>query len=97
MELILGLTLLAVLILPPMLLAGYEVIEEVFINQSYWDLDKLVMIITQQSGVSMENENTVYDGMITVEIPVSEPQEVAYEPYPQLDVEVEIISGAPQA
>lgn len=31
-------------------------------------------------GVEQEQGNAVFDGMITVEIPIQEPQEVAYEP-----------------
>lgn len=42
-------------------------------------------------------EPAVYDGMITVEIPVSDPQVVAYESPSQFESEIEIIKHSSRA
>ncbi len=90
MEVITSLILLSVLVLPPMVLAGKEAVEMFFSDQ--------VTIRTGQADVATSGEAesstmSVYDGMDTVEIPVMEPQVVAYEPVlpPGDDGQVEFI------
>ena len=75
MELIASLILLSVFVIPPMALAGMEVIDRLFSNGAQGNLSKGQSILETN-----QEESSLYDGMITVEIPVMEPQDVAYEP-----------------
>ena len=79
MELVASLILLVVLIVPPFYLAGREVLTMFFFDEA-----------DAVSGKHRRDEPEwetppVFDGMITVEIPVSDNQVVAYDPVLEAD------------
>lgn len=90
MEVITSLILLSILVLPPMMLAGKEAVELFFPNQNS---SRPGQLDAPTSSDSDQAKAAVYDGMATVEIPVMEPQVVAYEPVlpPGEDDQIEFI------
>lgn len=94
MEFITSLIILFLLILPPFYLAGRELFMTVIPNRHG------VPVSAGQPEEEPEWENSqVYDGMITVEIPVYDNQVVAYDPVFETDFaeELEIIIPPSQA
>lgn len=97
MELLTSLILLVVLA-PPLFLAGKEAVEILLFNETGFRFGKRGQagdVRNRHAGGEADPQAaSVYDGMITVEIPVSGHQVVAYEPPPQIagDGEVEVIS-----
>ena len=89
MELIFSLVLLAVLVVPPLYLASREVLARVT-NLCAGQVHSHHRV-EEPADAPGEVSDTVYDGMITVEIPVLSPQVVAYEPPPNVDTDIEII------
>lgn len=92
METVTSLVLLTIFVVPPITLAGKEAIELLIIkaNRSI-----------RTGGNLVDNEqktDSVYDGMNTVEIPVYEPQVIAYESVlPNADEHIEIIESTDRA
>jgi len=80
LEITVSLILLSVLVFPPLALALREVLDRLLFNET---ASLLAKKLTSKGAATSETENeqsAVYDGMITVEIPIHEPQVVAYEP-----------------
>lgn len=95
MESITSLILLVALILPPLFLAGREIIYWLFIDETRPLFGKRGEQETAPGHITDAEWETppMYDGMITVEIPVSDPQVIAYEPPGQEDEEEIIVLG----
>ena len=89
MELIFSLIVLAVLVIPPVYLAGREMLT--FVTTVCSGQVHSHKAVEDSAESTVADPANVYDGMITVEIPVSSPQVVAYEPPPNVDADIEII------
>lgn len=84
MELITGLILLGILIVPPLFLVGRRVLNRLFFDEAnvlFGKRGKFKDAHDRYNDEQWEN-SPVYDGMITVEIPVVDGQVIAYEPLP---------------
>lgn len=81
-----------------MWLAGKEAMD-LFISVSGNKQFKPDSMTEASAGTGQDDKMAVYDGMITVEIPVLEPQVVAYEPVipPGEEPQIEFISLPGQA
>ena len=75
--------------LPPAYLAGREVLT--LLSNLYFGLVRSHHQAVESADGTVEAPAAIYDGMITVEIPISTPQIVAYELPPNADTEIEII------
>jgi len=78
-ELIISLILLVILIIPPLFLAGRKVLNRRLSDEAGALFGKR----SEAKDVQWEN-GPVYDGMITVKLPVTDIQVIAYEPLPDI-------------
>lgn len=88
MELILSLILVAALVIGLTCWAGKLLLEHIRFSAGTASMHS-------KPSTGIGADQSVYDGMSTVEIPVLEPQVVAYEPPPQIDDDIEILNHPP--
>lgn len=82
MDLITSLIFLVVLIVPPLYLAGRKVLRRLSSDETAAPLGKRArpQDSSDQLATEQRDNSQVYDGMITIEIPVADAQVIAYEP-----------------
>jgi len=99
METITSLIFLSVLLIPPMMLAGKEVMDVLFFDKTGAVFGKHHKMKQTANKDTNHDQAAVYDGMATVEIPVFEPQVVAYEPVlsPDEDYGIELLDSPGRA
>ena len=93
METITSLIFLSVFLIPPMMLAGKEAMDVLFLNKLKALLARQGLEKDTECQATKQDQPAVYDGMATVEIPVFGPQIVAYEPVlpPGEDYSIELL------